>query len=118
MGPGRRKSKCSNPRPQAEAEDNEYHRASERNTIYEEVTGRVKSSTDAEAGKTCADGTYSRESSAYDRALGAGEEEHGASIDRVCNNDIGGYHSTSIRSTHIKCCPGPRKRKGTCRQVP
>jgi hypothetical protein len=52
VGPGRRKSKHNYPRPQAEAEDNEYHRASERNTRYEEVAGRVKSSTDAEAGKT------------------------------------------------------------------
>jgi hypothetical protein len=79
VGPGGRKGKCIYPRPQAEAKDNEYHRVSERNARYEEVTGRVKSITDAEARKTDANGTPSRESSADDCIVGGGEEEHGAS---------------------------------------
>jgi len=72
MGPGRRNSKHSYPGPQAEAEDNEYHRASERNERYEEVVGIVKISADAEAQKRGADGTPLRESIADDRAVGGG----------------------------------------------
>jgi hypothetical protein len=83
MGLGRRKTKRNNPRPQAEEEDNEYHRSYERNTRYEEAIGRVKRSIDVKAGKIGADGTLSREISANDRVVGGGEEEHGASTCRV-----------------------------------
>jgi hypothetical protein len=50
--------------------------------------------------------------------FGGGEEEHGASTDKVCNNDPEGDHNASIRSTHKKGHAGLGKRKGTCRQVP
>jgi hypothetical protein len=86
--PGRRKSKCSNPIPQAKVEDNEYHRVSERNARYEEVAGRVKSNAYVKARKTDANGTPARESNADDCAIGGGEEEHGASTDRVRSNDL------------------------------
>jgi hypothetical protein len=118
IGPGRNKIKCSNPRPQAEAEDNEYHRASKRNTRDEEVLGRVKRSANVEAGKIGANGTPSRERNTDDHAFEGGEEEHGASTDRVCNNDLGGYHSESIRSAQREGCTSPGKRNGTCKQVP
>jgi hypothetical protein len=44
-------------------------------------------STDKEVGNIGVDGTLSRESSAYDRAVGGGEEDHGTRKNRVCNND-------------------------------
>jgi hypothetical protein len=97
VGLGRKKHKRNNQRPQAEEEYNEYQRASEWNVRYEEVAGRVKSTVDVEAGKTCVDGTTSRESSADDRVAGGGGEEHGARTYRVHNNDPGGDHNTSIR---------------------
>jgi hypothetical protein len=87
VGLGRRKSKRNYPRPQAEVEDNEYKRASERNTRYEEVAGIVKSNADAETRKIGVDGTPSRTSSTNDREFGGLEEEHVASIDEVNNND-------------------------------
>jgi hypothetical protein len=56
--------------------------------------------------RQAADGTSSRERSTIDRAIGGGKEEHGESTGRGCNNDPGGDHNASIRSSH---------RKGPCR---
>jgi hypothetical protein len=98
VGPGGRKGKKQHPRPQEEAEDNEYHKASERNARYEEVAGRVKRSTDAEAGKTAQTDPLQEQAMQMIVQFGGGEEEHGASIDRVQSNDPGGDHNTNIRS--------------------
>jgi hypothetical protein len=114
---GRRKSKRNNPRPQEEAKDNEYHKASQRNARYEEAASRFKSSTEVEAGQKGADGTPSGASNGDDRAVGGGEAKHGISPDRVCNNDLGGDHNASTRGTHGEGHTGPGKRKGNCRQL-
>jgi hypothetical protein len=61
---------------------------------------------------------FKRKQHIDDRVVGGGEEEHGASIGRVCSNDPRGDHNASIRSAHREGRAGPGKRKGTCKQVP
>jgi hypothetical protein len=50
MGPGGIKTKKNNPRPQAEAKDNDHYLVSKRDVGYEEDTCRVKSCADVEEG--------------------------------------------------------------------
>jgi hypothetical protein len=118
VGPGGRKNKHSNPRPQVEAKDNEHHRASKRDVGYEEVAGRVKRCIDTGARKTIPDGTSPIENNGDYRIVGGGEGEHNVSIGRVHIHDPGGDHTASSRSTHKEGRAGPGNRKGTCKQVP
>jgi len=70
VGPGRRENKFNHTGPQVEAENNDYHRASQGSTRHEEVASRANSSTDVEAGETNADGTSPRASNEYYDAVG------------------------------------------------
>jgi hypothetical protein len=112
VGPGRRKSKHNNPRPQAEAEDNEYHRASERNARYEKVASRVESSADAKVRKDMRRWNPFKKSNEDDRVVGGGEEEHGASTDIVRNNDPRGDHNASTRRHSRKRTSRSRQEEG------
>jgi hypothetical protein len=60
VGPGRGEDKRSYSGPQAEAEDNVDHQASQRSIRYEEVAGRTHSHTDIEEGAPSSNGTSPR----------------------------------------------------------
>jgi hypothetical protein len=60
LGPGRGKYKRNHPGPQAEVDNDEDHRAPQRNARHDEAASRASSCADAKEGPTSSNGTSPR----------------------------------------------------------